>query len=192
MGVKEGLRLRTGRRRSSGVLPEHYDSNKHSATHYLPTPSSVYIAMLCFLVLVHTIIVEMEKRLPTPLLIEDEPLHPGRFIAERAKNHVLNLTSLGPRPTGSFENEVLAINFFTKEINSIIDKASKVHRISTDVQKVSGSFPLQFLDGMTNVYRNVQNVLVKIGPHKESPHSLLVNCHFDTVPDSPGNILQQM
>lgn len=128
----------------------------------------------------------MEKRLPTPLLIEDEVNNPNRFIAERAKNHVLNLTSLGPRLTGSFENEVLAVNFFTREINSIFNKANKVHRLSTDIQKVSGSFPLNFLDGMTNVYKNVQNVLVKIGPHEESAHSLLINCHFDTVTDSPG------
>lgn len=128
----------------------------------------------------------MEKRLPTPLLVEDEPNNPDRFIAERAKNHIINLTSLGPRLTGSFENEVLAVNFFTKEINSFINKANKIHRISFDTQQVSGSFPLKFLDGMTNVYKNVQNVLVRIGPHQESPHSLLVNCHFDTVTDSPG------
>lgn len=131
---------------------------------------------------------ELEKRLPTPMLLEDEPNNPGRFIAQRAKNHVYNLTSLGPRPAGSFENEVLAVNFFTREINSVINKANKIHRITSDVQKVSGSFPLEFLDGMTNVYRNVQNVLVKIGPKTESPHSLLINCHFDTVADSPGKL----
>lgn len=132
---------------------------------------------------------EMEKRLPTPLMTEDEPNHPGRFIAQRAKGHVYNLTSLGPRPTGSFENEVLAVNFLNKEINSVINKANKIHRITSDVQKVSGSFPLEFLDGMTNVYKNVQNVIVKIGPKQESAHSLLLNCHFDSVVDSPGNTI---
>ncbi|XP_046662135.1 endoplasmic reticulum metallopeptidase 1-like [Homalodisca vitripennis] len=186
MSFKEGLRLRGSRGRSSSVLPKHYTSSKELNKYSLPTPSSIYITILCFLVFLYAIIVEMEKRLPEPLLVEDEHNYPGRFIAQRAKNHILNLTSLGPRPTGSFENEVLAVNFFTREINSIFNKANKIHRISTDIQKVSGSFPLDFLDGMTNVYRNVQNVLVKIGPHKESPHSLLVNCHFDTVADSPG------
>ncbi|XP_026679415.1 endoplasmic reticulum metallopeptidase 1-like [Diaphorina citri] len=62
----------------------------------------------------------------------------------------------------------------------------RVHQIRLDTQTVSGAFPLTFLDGMTNVYRNVQNVIVRIGPVVESAHSLLVNCHYDTVPDSPG------
>lgn len=118
--------------------------------------------------------------------MKDEAAHQDRFIAERARNYLLNLTKLGPRPVGSFENEVLAINFFSKEINSIINNADKVHRITYDLQKVSGSFPLTFLDGMTNIYKDVQNVIVKIGPQQESIHSLLVNCHFDTVVDSPG------
>lgn len=135
---------------------------------------------------VYVIIIFMEKRLPTPLSISDESAHRDRFIAERARNYLMNLTKLGPRPVGSFENEVLAINFFSKEINSIINNANKVHRITYDLQKVSGSFPLTFLDGMTNIYKDVQNVIVKIGPLQESIHSLLVNCHFDTVVDSPG------
>ncbi|KZC07743.1 Endoplasmic reticulum metallopeptidase 1 [Dufourea novaeangliae] len=39
---------------------------------------------------------------------------------------------------------------------------------------------------MTNVYRNVQNVIVKIGPHRPTHTSVLLNCHFDTFADSPG------
>ncbi|KAL1130292.1 hypothetical protein AAG570_013230 [Ranatra chinensis] len=128
----------------------------------------------------------MEKKLPEPIMRKDETTNPGRFIAERAMDHVYNLTSLGPRPVGSFENEVLAVNVLTKEIYSVIKKTKKVHRISFDIQKTSGAFPLMFLDGLTNVYRNVQNVIVKIGPLIPSPYSVLVNCHFDTVADSPG------
>lgn len=181
-----GLRLRVPKHRTHEILPKHYETSRQPFKHLLPTSSSFYITVLCFLVLVYIIIVEMEKRLPTPLLLVDEQNNPGRFIAERARNHVLNLTSLGPHPTGSFENEVLAVNFLSREINSIITKANKVHKVSMDIQKTSGSFPLDFLDKMTNVYKNVQNVIVKIGAYEESPHSLLINCHFDTVQDSPG------
>ncbi|KAL3286357.1 hypothetical protein HHI36_000864 [Cryptolaemus montrouzieri] len=39
---------------------------------------------------------------------------------------------------------------------------------------------------MTNVYRDMQNVIVKVGSLIKSPHSLLINCHFDTVMNSPG------
>lgn len=152
----------------------------------LPIPLHHFIIHLFVLAVVYFIIVLLEKRLPTPLQIRDEPINPDRFIAERARNYLMNLTRIGPRPVGSFENEVLTVNFFFKEINSIINSANKVHRITYDLQKVSGSFPLTFLDGMTNIYKDVQNVIVKIGPLEESAHSLLVNCHFDTVVDSPG------
>ncbi|CAB0034132.1 unnamed protein product [Trichogramma brassicae] len=50
----------------------------------------------------------------------------------------------------------------------------------------SGSFSLTFLDGMTHIYKNVQNVVVKIGPFRSSKHSLLLNCHFDSFVESPG------
>lgn len=152
----------------------------------LPIPLSHFVVYLLSTAFLYLIIVTWEKQLPTALRTIDESSHKDRFIAERAMNHLKNLTALGPRPTGSFENEVLAVKFFTREINHIMSKANKTHRILTDFQKVSGAFTLTFLDGMTNVYKNVQNIIVKIGPPVESQHSLLINCHFDTVMDSPG------
>ncbi|XP_039276206.1 endoplasmic reticulum metallopeptidase 1 [Nilaparvata lugens] len=172
--------------RHESLLPKHYPDQKHAFRTLLPASTLCYLTILVSFVLIFVIIEQLEKQLPPPLMVKDEPANPHRFIAERAKNHVVNLTSLGPRPTGSFENEVLAVNFLSKEINYIISRAKKVHRIVLDVQKVSGSFPLSFLDGMTSVYRNVQNVVVRISGVQESAHSLLINCHFDTVTDSPG------
>ena len=54
-------------------------------------------------------------------------------------------------------------------------------------QKPRGSFNLQFLDGLTHSYRNVQNVVAKLESGTGAKNSLLVNCHFDSVPQSPGN-----
>ena len=41
---------------------------------------------------------------------------------------------------------------------------------------------------MTNVYEGVQNVLARISFSKKSlkNETVLVNCHFDSVPHSPG------
>ncbi|XP_067004414.2 endoplasmic reticulum metallopeptidase 1 [Anabrus simplex] len=178
------------RHRSKGsnisYLPEFHGVSQRDRKYLLPTPTSHLLTLLCFLVALSVTIIVLEKKLPTPLLLKDAHNHPGQFIAERAMYNLIKLTGLGPRPTGSYENEVLAVKFFVKEISEIMQNAQKVHRIIMDIQKPSGAFPLTFLDGMTNVYRNVQNVVVKIGPHSDTGHSLLINCHFDTVSDSPG------
>lgn len=44
---------------------------------------------------------------------------------------------------------------------------------------------------MTSVYRNIQNVIVKLAGESDGNgnHSLLLNCHYDSVPGSPGKIL---
>lgn len=133
-------------------------------------------------------VIVLEKKLPTGLKIvnENNPKFHERFIAERAMKLLKNLTSIGPRPSGSFENEILAVNFFKLEINKIISQASDMHIIDIDYQKSSGAFKLEFLDGMTNVYNDVQSVVVRVGSKIKSKHSLLINCHFDTVQDSPG------
>ncbi|XP_055905553.1 endoplasmic reticulum metallopeptidase 1-like [Eupeodes corollae] len=114
---------------------------------------------------------------------------PNSFIAERAWKDLKILTSFGPRPTGAYSNEVLAVDFLRREISYIKQMANRNQRIELDVQVVSGAFWVDFKPhGMTTAYRNVQNVVVKL--HGESStqgnHSLLINCHFDSVPGSPG------
>lgn len=153
-------------------------------------PTRPYHLLLCILlsVAVYTIIALLEKQLPEPVTISNENNYPDRFVAERAKNHLINLTSMGPRHVGSKENEILAVKLLSDEIKKIINLAHSSHVVEWDLQRVSGAFSLKFLDGMTNVYRNVQNIIVKIGPAQTSRHSLLINCHFDSVVDSPGNI----
>jgi hypothetical protein len=39
------------------------------------------------------------------------------------------------------------------------------------------------------LFRNIQNVVAKLESGLGSRHALLVNCHFDSVPQSPGNIV---
>ncbi|KAJ8939089.1 hypothetical protein NQ314_011243 [Rhamnusium bicolor] len=128
----------------------------------------------------------IEKQLPAGFKLEEETKYPDRFIAERAYNILKNLTKIGPRTAGSYQNEVLAVNLLKDEIENIIKNANRNHVIELDIQKASGAFSLEFLDGMTNVYQDVQNVVVKVGSKINSSHSVLINCHFDSVVDSPG------
>ncbi|KAJ4449773.1 hypothetical protein ANN_01177 [Periplaneta americana] len=185
----KGVRLRV-KDSSPDALPEHYGVRRKPRKYLLPTPTSHLITVLCFLFGVFVTIVLLERKLPVPLKEADAPSNPGYFIAERAMKHLMRLTDIGPRTAGSYENEVLAIKFFSEEIGAIANRAKQIHKVQVDVQKTSGAFPLHFLDGMTNVYKNVQNVIVRVSArHAESVHSLLVNCHFDTVSGSPDILL---
>ncbi|XP_050667922.1 endoplasmic reticulum metallopeptidase 1-like [Leptidea sinapis] len=125
---------------------------------------------------------------PTPL---DRSAPPDKFIAEIAYEHLVNLTSIGPRVAGSYENEVAAVRILVEAARGIAAAASQHNRVELDVFAASGAFALTFLDGMSNIYRDVQSVVVRVrGAGVERPghkrHALLLNCHYDTVPDSPG------
>ncbi|CAD1468779.1 unnamed protein product, partial [Heterotrigona itama] len=183
---RDGIRLRqhVSKRSASDALYDDKASSKKKEV--LPNETQHLLFLFTFYLFVSIIIITFEKKLPEPLMVNKESLHPGKFIAERAHNHLLNITSIGPRIVGSYENEVLAIKYLRNIINNIVKDANENHKIMVNVTKHSGAFPLKFLDGMTNVYRNVQNVIVKIGPHRHTQSSLLINCHFDTFPESPG------
>ena len=182
----DGIRQRQHLSRRS--LDENFYSAKHIPKKLYPLPNGTQhlLFVLTFFLSVSLIVIVLEKILPEPQLIESEGLFPERFVAERARAHVVNLTSIGPRVAGSYENEILAVRYLTTAINGIIRDANENHKIVLDITKHSGAFPLTFLDGFTSVYQNVQNVIVKLGPQRPSRHSLLLNCHFDTFIQSPG------
>ncbi len=79
------------------------------------------------------------------------------------------------------------MDFLKRELTAIQRRANKAHRVTIDIQKPRGSFNLDFVDGMTQHYRNIQNVVAKLesGP-AGAKDALLVNCHFDSVAQSPG------
>ncbi|CAK1550290.1 unnamed protein product [Leptosia nina] len=132
-----------------------------------------------------------DHALPKPL---DKNAPPTRFIAENAFDHLVNLTSIGPRVAGSYENEVAAVKVLVQAVRRIQESASPHNRVEFDVFRASGAFSLTFIDGMSNIYRDVQSVVVRVrGAGSEGAPgrtrkraALLLNCHYDTVPDSPG------
>ena len=146
-------------------------------------PSWTSLVLFLYTLSVFGLVVWFDDQLPAPLLTES-PQNAGQFITGRAKQHLSGLTSMGPRPAGSYENEVLAVDFIRRAIEKIRNGADPVHQFTVDLQTPRGAFNLPFLDGVTHHYRDIQNVIVKLEGDK--PDSLLLNCHFDTVPDSPG------
>ncbi|XP_006863819.1 PREDICTED: endoplasmic reticulum metallopeptidase 1 [Chrysochloris asiatica] len=110
----------------------------------------------------------------------------GEFDARHARNYLEHITSIGPRTTGSPENEILTVRYLLEQIKVIEEQSNRVHKITVDIQRPTGSFSIDFLGGFTSYYDNITNVVVKLEPRRGAQHAVLANCHFDSVPNSPG------
>ncbi|KAF0031484.1 hypothetical protein F2P81_016039 [Scophthalmus maximus] len=111
----------------------------------------------------------------------------GDFNAARARRHLEQITSVGPRPVGSPENEVLTVGYLLEQIEKIrLETAAGAHQLRADVQRPTGSFSIDFLGGFTSYYDRVTNIAVRLEPKGGAKHLMLANCHFDTVANSPG------
>ncbi|XP_069776906.1 endoplasmic reticulum metallopeptidase 1 [Narcine bancroftii] len=108
------------------------------------------------------------------------------FIAPRARKHLQVITDFGPRPAGSPANEILTVNYLLDQIQKIKMGKAAVHSIAVDVQRPTGFFSIDFLSGFTSYYAKIANVVVKLEPNDGAKHAVLANCHFDSVPNSPG------
>uniref|UniRef100_A0A4W5M916 Endoplasmic reticulum metallopeptidase 1 n=1 Tax=Hucho hucho TaxID=62062 RepID=A0A4W5M916_9TELE len=108
----------------------------------------------------------------------------GEFNAARARKHLERITSVGPRPVGSRENEVLTVNFLLEQIEHIkAISALGPNSVTVDVQRPTGSYKIP--GGFTS-YCKVSNIAVRLEPKAGAQHLMLANCHFDTVANSPG------
>ncbi|CAG9799018.1 unnamed protein product [Chironomus riparius] len=117
-------------------------------------------------------------RLDTKALLKSqEERYPGSFIAERAYQQLKILNDFGPKVVGSKANEILAADFVFSEANNIQKNATNPDDIEIDRQIESG---FSYYDN----YYNLQNIVVRI--QGETDHAVMLNCHFDSVPGSPG------
>ncbi|XP_038193626.1 endoplasmic reticulum metallopeptidase 1 isoform X2 [Arvicola amphibius] len=110
----------------------------------------------------------------------------GEFDARQARDYLEHITAIGPRITGSAENEILTVQYLLKQIRLIEAQSQSLHRISVDIQRPTGSFSIDFLGGFTSYYDNITNIVVKLEPRGGAQHAVLANCHFDSVANSPG------
>lgn len=108
-------------------------------------------------------------------------------LTSHSRQHLERITSVGPRPVGSPENEVLTVGYLLEQIESIrVETATGPHQLTVDVQRPTGSFSIDFLGGFTSFYDHVTNIAVRLEPKGGSQNLMLANCHFDTVANSPG------
>lgn len=87
---------------------------------------------------------------------------------------------IGPKVVGSRANEVLSVDYLLDYLNEIKANASNPDDITIKNQMVSGHHSVFSSAG----YVNIQNIVVHL--QGEYDHVLMLNCHFDSVPGSPG------
>jgi len=111
----------------------------------------------------------------------------GQFVEERARKTLNDMTAFGARPVGSKANEELTVDYLVDAITQIRGQMDKErHSLDVDVQRVSGTFAIDFLGQFTSCYDNVNNVVAKLCPKHIADDSLLVNCHYDTAVNVTG------
>lgn len=134
--------------------------------------------------LVHNNFLSFSKTQSNKLVTED------RFIMPRALNDIEELIMLGPRVTGSVNNEVIVVNFLLSKINEIIHYKSDDKVVKFDHQTSAGGSFNRI--GQTFVYNGIQNVVAKIyshnasGSNDEPDHFILISTNFDSYYESLG------
>ncbi|TSK72062.1 Endoplasmic reticulum metallopeptidase 1 [Bagarius yarrelli] len=109
------------------------------------------------------------------------------FNATRARKYLEHITSVGPRPAGSAENDIVTVNFLLEEVERVrSESVFGPNTITVETHKHSGSFSIDFLGGFTSCYDQITNIVVRLEPKGGAQHFVLANCHFDSVPNSPG------
>lgn len=102
------------------------------------------------------------------------------------RTYLEQITAIDSRTVGSPANEILAVNYILDRVRDIQKKRNKVHKITLDVQRPTGTFSIDFLGGFTSYYDNITNIAVKLEPARGAQHAVLANCHFDSVANTPG------
>ncbi|RXN17243.1 endoplasmic reticulum metallopeptidase 1 [Labeo rohita] len=138
--------------------------------------SSAVILVLGFLFLMWIVVLISAQQLTIS--------SPGHFNAVRARKHLEQITSVGPRTVGSPENEITTVNYLLDQIKQIRNESKTgPHSITVDVQRPTGCFRIGIY---TSCYDRLTNIAVKLEPQTGAQHFMLANCHFDSVANSPG------
>ncbi|XP_015585017.1 endoplasmic reticulum metallopeptidase 1 isoform X2 [Cephus cinctus] len=170
-------------------LAEHF--KKMSSERCRNTIPTYWGTLFAVFVVVGILVVNYNTRwnLPTALTVESlRTAEEGDdlFIAERARADNIGLTKIGDRVVGSYENEVLAVEYLQNLLLQIQDQAINNKSVQISIETSSGGYYLSGTRGLTNMYANVTNVVARLSDVKMKDYALLVNCHFDSHLLAPG------
>lgn len=181
------MRLRGGQAAASGSHRQENNcvageptSPKRTA---ISLPDTHVIIFIIFLGLLTAIALRSYWALPQDVPSGD----PNTFNSRDARRHLNDIVDLGVRHVGSEANEVHAVNVIVQKVEEIRKLASRQVEIELSLQRVSGSFSLNFPDSMTHLYHNVSNIVVRFKKRgSNTEHALLINAHYDSALGSPA------
>uniref|UniRef100_A0A7E4V4F5 FXNA-like protease n=1 Tax=Panagrellus redivivus TaxID=6233 RepID=A0A7E4V4F5_PANRE len=130
--------------------------------------------------------------LALPDVVEPDEAN-SRFSEKRAFQTVETLAKIGPKPSGSEACEESTVTHIQNELKTLkksIEKSNNL-KLDLDFQRPSGCFsvPRFDVDGFGLCYRNVSNIVARLGPRQQSLRNdgaLLINCHYDSWATSPA------
>mmetsp|Transcript_69323 Transcript_69323/g.137454 ORF Transcript_69323/g.137454 Transcript_69323/m.137454 type:complete len:968 (-) Transcript_69323:91-2994(-) len=171
---------------AAGIATVHEPPAKGDGGWASPAAVSAFFTVIVVLVL------RADAWLPTAL---DVDVAPTRFSEARARSHLRDITALGVRTVGSRANEELAPALIKSIVEGLAAAAARVegpnHALVEIQRPGTGAYSSAFLDGFTNVYSNVSNVLVLVGPRGGGGGAalqprLLLGAHFDSALGAPA------
>ena len=123
---------------------------------------------------------------PSSAVLSDDP---KAFNASHANEMLSQLANLGIRTVGSRANEVLAVEMLMERLRGMKEASIQMGGVVSfefEIQHGSGFFHKKtLLDGFTQAYQGVTNVVARIGPPAAGTttvpqNAVLVNAHFDS------------
>ena len=104
-----------------------------------------------------------------------------KVCAPRAHGLLEKLTNFGPKPAGSYANEVTTVNILLSELESIQKTSSDYINLEYEIQHATGMHPFNIY------YSDIQNIVARVSHVNTADNrSLLINGHFDSVKEGPG------
>ena len=100
------------------------------------------------------------------------------FIEERARRDLEELTSVGPRVSGSEQTDIITVNKFLEILTDIRINLNDKFSLEFEEQRPSGDFVIDHL----SVYFQIANGVARLepkDPSTRSNNSFVINCHFD-------------
>ncbi|EUB64650.1 Endoplasmic reticulum metallopeptidase 1 [Echinococcus granulosus] len=106
-----------------------------------------------------------------------------------ARKHLQYVTRLGPRTGGSINNEIHARKYLLSEIQKVVELAQSSGLVADLDEQIARPSSFKTHVHITS-YANIPNLLLRLRDPRvkgdSAARSVLVNCHYDTAPQSPG------